>query len=229
MVKMKKEKQSENKIDDKIIGFFKGINSGGWFLIGAIIIIVALFIVGFYFAKTSNHFTNNKVYFEKTYFGEILLYNTQIPVSYQNGLPTEYINVDFRNDPRKLNDIPVEVNGKIEFVGGNKSVYISYDDVKICEDNGLAAANLGIFVKDIGFKREGAVTNTTAANLTGMPYVTCETHPDNTVLLIKNGPETMIKQTAENCYEIISKDCEILKATERFELAIIEQYVNTLA
>jgi hypothetical protein len=61
-----------------------------------------------------------------------------------------------------------------------------------------------------------------------MTYATCETNPDNTVIVIENGEETRIDQLSNNCYHISSKDCDILKALEKFELQVLEDYVKSL-
>ena len=51
----------------------------------------------------------------------------------------------------------------------------------------------------------------------------------NTVIILKDGAETKIEQTANNCYEISFANCEVLKAVERFELQVMSEYVGKLA
>jgi hypothetical protein len=173
----------------------------------------------------TNKFTYQGIGFERHYVGQIELYTAQVPLKDSLGQITGYMAIDFRNDPRELRGISVDTPGGIGFVK-DKLTYVSYGDLKQCGNNTLAAANLGIFLSDAGIDKKGALDNESYANNTYIPYVNCQTHPDNTVILVKSGNETRIEQTAKNCYELISKDCEIIRATEKFELAVLDQYLG---
>ena len=94
------------------------------------------------------------------------------------------------------------------------------------DDNTLAAANLGVFLVDAGIRKKAALDNESATRNTTIPFVNCDTNPSDTVILVHSGNETAVKQTESNCYEIIVKDCDILRATERFELTVLEQYAK---
>ena len=137
-----------------------------------------------------------------------------------------YFNVDFRSDPRKLNDVNVSVGGRIDFISQNKT-YISYN-ITPCEDNALAGANLGFFLADfkIDYKAGLDDIDYKNLNLTNVPYVNCQTNPGSTVLHISNGNENSIVKTSNNCYELTFKNCEILKVTEKFELELLKQYTD---
>lgn len=207
-----KKKVEENQIDKQVLNLFKFM-----------VIIVLIFILIFAFIQSSNKFKYEGIDFKKTKQGSILFYTATVPVLDAFGQKAKDLSIDFRNDPRDLKEIPVNITNGIHFIY-NQKVYVSYDQFGVCENNGLAGINLGRFIANIGFDVAGAINDITHQNNTNSPYVNCETNPDNTVIRIINGTETKIIQTGENCYEIHFKDCEILEATEKFELTRLEQY-----
>jgi len=193
-----------------------------------IVIIIALLALGFYYAKTSNNFTYNGVTFNKTYLGKIVFYTAQVPVIDSYNRVVAYNPMDFRSDPREIGNIPLYTSGSIRF-SSNKTTFISYQsDIKVCEDNMLAAVNLHSFLKDFGLNPIGALDNETLAREQNLAYATCQKYPNNTVIYIRQAigsEETGIIQTAGNCYEIVSYDCDILKVIERFQLKMLEEYL----
>ena len=50
----------------------------------------------------------------------------------------------------------------------------------------------------IGFDIRSAVANQEDAQEYSKPYITCETNPEDTVLLFRMGNETVIKQSGKN-------------------------------
>jgi hypothetical protein len=196
-------------------------------LLGGFALIIIIFVAVFAFIRMSNNFTYEGIKFSKITEGKLTYYNAAVPALDQNGRVTSYVAFQFRNDPRKLRDIPVATNG-INFAK-DKTLFISYDNLKICEDNMLAAVNFDIVLSNFGLtnKRSG-LANESYARETNLTYVNCETNPLNTVILVKNGNETKIEQTSKNCYEIVSYDCDILKAMEKFQLELIKEYVAKL-
>ena len=54
----------------------------------------------------------------------------------------------------------------------------------------------------------------------------CETGHFNTVIVVTEGDQTIINEIQDYCYEIQFKDCEILQATEKFMLIILEEYAS---
>lgn len=196
-------------------------------LLGIFLGLILIFILVFVFIRGSNNFTLHGVQFNKHNENSVVFYTAKVPISDSKGTIVDYTSVDFRNDPRKLKNIPIQTSG-IRFVRG-KTVYLAYGDIKICENNGLAAVNINRFLNQFGItNRTGALSNLTYAKETNITYADCNTNPDNTVFLITNGDKTQINQTSNNCYKVISKDCEILQATERLQLEILNEYVDSL-
>ena len=191
-------------------------------VVGALIVLIFLGV--FAAIRSSNNFTYDGIPFLKNKLGSIQLYTAQVP-----GIDGGTISFDFRNDPRKLKDVKVDVNEELTFLV-DRTIYVAIGDVETCEDNGIAAAGLGIFLSGVGMKnRKSALANETFAKEMNGTYVTCATNPDNTVIIIKSGNETHVKQTSNNCYELMSTDCEVLKSLEKFEFIVLAQYMNRLS
>lgn len=222
-----KEKISEETTEQKKANQTKKLEKQSWIFAGIAFGIILVIFCIFFYMQSLNQFKYSGLEFKKTMIGQITLYRTNIPII-ENKVITEYVTVDFRNSPKDIANIEVNTIRGINLITNNLT-YISYNkSLKVCEDNGLAAANLGVFLSDMGINKKGAIDDIDYINNTNLPYVNCETNPHNSVIYITNGDETRIEQTSANCYRIIAKDCDILKATERFELAAIEQYMETL-
>lgn len=159
----------------------------------------------------------------------IVFYYTEIPLINQYSFPIGDYSIYFRNDPRELENISVDIiEKKIEFQKNN-TVYISVQyDAPICDDNIVAVVGLTQFLDKFGnLKVKGAMNDAIYASNSQLEYVTCKTNPDNTVILLKTGNETIISKTGRNCYELQYKECEINKVTEKFILTIMENYMKS--
>lgn len=132
--------------------------------------------------------------------GQILLYNTALPVIY-NGQKVRY-NFYLRNDPRKLSKISFEGN----LVFKDNMVINSTEDFH-CEGRGIiAVANILNLYEVIGTK---VIKDESA---------TCDSQGRYVYLNILPGNETRVEQFGPACYNIYINDCEILEGTERFML-----------
>ena len=231
----KKEKHKEEKKEEKIGEKMEGkkeeleikISKEAWIVIGIIAVTIIAIAAIVYVSKGAGKFEYNGIQFQKEYTGQILFYAAKVPVFDSYGRQVGINSIDFRNDPRKLEDIPVETQGDISFIR-DKTVYVTYSDLEQCSYNGVAAINLGRFLGNAGLSIRGAVMNE-SGNSSNIPYATCSLFPENTVIEVKNGDRTEIRQTSENCYEIVSKECEILEATEKFQLVVLEQYMADIS
>lgn len=223
--KMKKaEKAGKTEKTEKTKSTEKQVGIAVWVMVG----ILALLIILTIFLFQNRTFEHSGITFKKISYGKIILYSAQVPVLDRGGVLTGYVPIDFRNDPRDLTDIPINIEGDIKFLDGSK-VYVSINpEMEACEDNGLAMANLGIFFADAGLEAKSAFTNKTQAEEAGLPYKTCFDSLLSTIIVIDSGPQTAITQTANNCYAITYNNCEITRATERFQLAVLEQHINKI-
>lgn len=183
--------------------------------------ILGAIVAGIYLSK---NFKYNGIEFQKNYQGKILLYTATFPVmDYQGNIGKAA--VDFRNDPRTLRDIDVNLEANL---GLTKSLFISYpknSELTTCEDNGIAAANLGVFFKTAGLSVKAGINDPDYKN-SSIPYINCDTHSNNTVIMLRQSNETSINQFGRNCIVIKFKECEMIRATEKFELSILETWVK---
>ncbi len=222
------EKEKDGFEDEKKLEINKKQNNQLIFAV-VLMVVVIVVIIATPFVRDNyvNKFEYNHLEFEKVKTGEVVMYHTKIPVvdSEMRILPYEWI---FRNDPRELELIPVETpNKSISFLR-QEMVYVSVEkEAPVCADNTLAIISILNFLDDFGnLNVDGAVADEEHANETGHPYVTCETHPDNTVIMFKSGDESAIKMPKENCYEIHYKGCEVNDVTEKFIFTILKKYMN---
>jgi hypothetical protein len=199
-----------------------------WALVLMASIIIIIFLVPYIKQNVFNKFEYATLDFYKANINDIIFYYTEIPLINQQGFPIGDYSIYFRNDPRELENISVDIiERKIEFQKNN-TVYISIQyDAPVCEDNIVSVVGLSNFLDKFGnLQIKGAMNDAMYASNNDLDYITCETNPDNTVILLKTGNETMISKTGRNCYELQYKECEINKATEKFILTIIENYMQ---
>ena len=199
-----------------------------WALVLMASVIIIIFLVPYIKNNIINKFEYIGLDFYKTKVEGIVFYSTQIPLINQYGFPIGDYSIYFRNDPIELEDIEVDIyENKIEFQK-NLPVYISIEsEAPICDDNIIAVVGLTNFLDKFGnLEVKGAMHDAIFALNNELSYVTCDTHSNNTVLLLKTSNETMLKRVNKNCYEIQYKGCEINRASEKFMLTIIKTYME---
>lgn len=174
-------------------------------------IIVVSFLIGYYAIDSIRHFDYKGVEFNVVKEGEIIFYNTAIPVSVGNPT-TGYVTADYnfylRNDPRKLEkNVPFE--GNLHLM---KNIAIhSTEDFK-CEGYGaLAVANLVSLVGKLG------------GDIVRDENATCDELGRYSFIQLQPGEETSIEEVGNSCYYINIKDCEILQGTERMMIELFVQ------
>lgn len=180
-------------------------------LIGLAVLI--LLIIGFIiFFNSLGSFSYRGITGDVVKEGKIMFYMVSFPFDYE-GKTIPY-NIFIRNDPRKLDKIPFEgdMDFGMIFYDEKYRLVINASDEFDCEgDQVIALANmnnlqaLGVKV----MKDENA---------------TCDEEGRYMYVNIKKGEKTEIRQIGDSCYEIIVKDCDILKATERFMVEMFVKY-----
>lgn len=178
-------------------------------MIGLVLFFLAFFVVVNYTAK----FKVGGVNFEidtKDLAGKVI-YKTSLPVYGKNEstgkLATGIYNLYLRNDPRNLEE--VQFDGKINL---KKNMVLNMEKDFSCDGDGIIGiANILNLYGIIGtsvIKDENA---------------SCDSQGMYAFVDIKEGNETRIEQFGPACYNIYVKDCEILKATERFMLETLSE------
>jgi hypothetical protein len=224
---IEEKKEIETKIENKELKT-KQNKQIMWAIILMSSIILIIILVPYIKTNYLNKFTYINLDFQKTKLGEIIFYSARIPITNQQGQIAGDFPINLRNDPRKLEYINGSIPNNTFTFNKNLPVYITLNpDMRICEDNTIAVVGLTGFLKDFGnLNIKAAMTDKDYANASRFPYVTCENSPNNTVIKIDGGNETMVTKTSDNCYEITFKECEILQVTEKFQLIILKNYMG---
>lgn len=208
-----------------------------WAIFMMISVILIIVVVPFVKHNFFDNFDYKGLDFQKTKMGDIIFYVTRFPVVSMTGQVTGDYSVILRNDPRKLDKIPVNVSdNKIKFSvseGKYDRVYIAINPfIESCNNSLIAAATLSGFLGDSGLKVKSAVTDKAYAKENNQTYRWCDSSGFDTVLVFNDndkyssGNETSIKELESNCYELKFNNCEIMEVTERFMLIILEEYAS---
>lgn len=189
-----------------------------WILIGMAAIII-VFFSSYFFLASLNSFNYNGLTFTKEKFGDIPVFHHYYNFNVDGQL-VKY-NLFLRNDPRK-NNIPVTgsiVDEGLEFRRDN-FVYISVDpeDLTECEYSRVGISTLAAFLSNNYLNVKGAAPKESLANESNVEYVTCETNPQDVVILVKAGDETKIIYEKKNCQIIQIANCQVLEAIEKFQV-----------
>ena len=169
--------------------------------------------------KSLNNFEYQGLEFKKERVGEIPVYHYSYYFKDAGGKVFQY-NLYLRYDPRE-NNVTVE-GGDIEF-SANKKTFITLNETESlqqCRESVLAIAGLTSFLTDNRLSVGGGNADFWEAGRKGQEWITCENKPSNVVINIAEGDETKIKINGK-CHEITVANCEILQATERYEIESI--------
>jgi len=200
--KSKKNKTSKRKKIDKQEKQIRAIIG----VLAFIFFLVFLFII---ISNISRSFTWEELRFEKRKMGDIIFYNTELPIWYENGEPTNKMEQSFRNDPRKLEKIPIE--GDIEL---KENIALAFKDGFSCPRTNLATMVLQI--NFFGRLKNNVFFSGMIEKTLEEQNISCESDNYN-ILIIKESDETKIVRDG-NCYRLLVNDCEIVEISERFML-----------
>lgn len=202
-----------------------------WSVFLMVSIILIIVIIPFINNNFINKFNYHGITFQKTHLGDLVFYSAKFPVVSTTGQVTGDYAINLRNDPRDLENIPVNVKeGQIKFnliLKNNTEVYaptyISINPfMEICEDSGISLLTLSGFLRDSGLQVKSAITDKAYAKANNKTHKWCD--PLSTVIIVTNGNESVINEIRPSCFEVKFKDCDILKVNEKFILNILEQY-----
>jgi len=218
-VKKTDKKLTKKQIQDKQVM---------WTIILMVSLILIIILVPFIVKNYINKFVYIKLDWQKTKLGKIDFYSTEIPVADRSGNIIGTYTMNFRNDPRKLENINTGLSGSEIGFNTGEVVYISLDSkMQGCEDVGIGLINFAGFLRGFAnLEVNSSVNDLAAAQKNNLEYITCENSPDNTVIQLSNGDENKIERIKTNCYSIVYKDCEITQVTEKFSLIILENYMS---
>ena len=154
--KVKESKKNTNESKENTqLNWMLGI------MIGIFVIVVLVVL----FRGTSNSFIYNGLEFEKIKYGEIILYRANVPIYDSSGGLSQEIELDFRKDPRTLEDYPVYLDDERISLKTENITYIGvHPDIEKCGDYGIAVINFGgLFFRKAGLTSNVGSTNKTRA------------------------------------------------------------------
>jgi hypothetical protein len=168
-------------------------------------IILVLIVAIIYFLNSVRSFEYEGVEFEVVREGELILYNTKLPLQDDSGNKYEY-NFFLRNDPRESQ---IGFNGSVLI----KELVVFYSEEEFgCDGDGIISiANLRQLYEVLGAK---VIKDENA---------TCDSEGKYTYINLKEGNETVIEQTGISCYDIVINNCEILAAAEKL---MVETFIQ---
>jgi len=162
---------------------------------------VLMFFAFYAIINFSNNFRYNGVSFKVIKMGELLLYDTDIPVQINNTKADYHFYL--RTDPRTMKNLVFD--GEIKF---RELMVMNFTEDFKCDKGVIAIANFLKLQEIIGTK---VIQDNNA---------TCDDNGRYTFVRIIPGNETKIIEygVSGGCYDIELNNCEMLKGTEKFML-----------
>lgn len=184
----------------------------------SICIVIAAFLLVWFYVKSLDSFSYGGVSFQKVAVGEITVFQSK-----DFFFPAYRLN--FRVDPRE-NNIPI----KGDVVIKDNIVVTSSQELRNCEGIAKAYGDIIIFLVFADGNVSEATTNMTEAIQKNGTYENCASSlTGKTVIKMELGNENSIVKddTYESCYKLTIKDCNGLDAlSERFIMAAVANYNN---
>lgn len=223
--KKSKEKEVKNIEKKKIEKKEKG-RKCEWQIV-VMVIIMLIVIAGVVFAATKifnsgKGFMYHGLKFEKAQFDDLLVYKTEFTLIKPEGVYN--YNLFLRKDPR-ASDVPSEV----DVLRLRNKAILSYDPkLEKCEEWNLATFELGRLLNDFGLEVEAATIDSVTSFENDIPLVTCDHEEDDTVIIFSEAEETKLYQSSQNedCFIISVSNCEVVEASEAFQIEIITQMIQ---
>lgn len=195
-IQKKSEVENERATKDELVKQQNQLRNILWVL-GIVILIIIFILAGLKIIRIS-HYENVK--FEIVQEGDLIFYNTKIPLYDSSYNHVADYNFYLRTPPRELEKVPFE--GDLSLLKGYVlNVTENFD----CDGDGvISLANLA---------RQYQVA--------GMVYINdtnagCDSENRYLYFELKEGDETKIVQRGESsCYDVYINNCEILPATEK--------------
>tara|TARA_Y100000310_G_C20686383_1_gene819280 strand:+ start:3104 stop:3754 length:651 start_codon:yes stop_codon:yes gene_type:complete len=193
-----------------------------YWIIGAVIVLVAVFYMSSAFFKNLSQVEYEGLVFAKEKFGEIPVFHYYYYFNGNDGDVIKY-NLYLRNDPTK-NTVPI--TGSAIFEKG-EIVYLSIDDTDLqqCEYASVGISSLAQFLSGNLLELRSAVQDEQVAQENNLRHVTCETNPYNKVILFQSGPETRVDRDGL-CHTISINNCEVLEAIEKYQVQSVVEARN---
>lgn len=215
--KLKKEKVELQEPPEK-----KSYSKEIYSVLIAMAILVVVFFISYYSFASLNKFEYQGITFTKEKFGEIPVYHYYYFYEHNDG---QYkYNLYLQRDPRN-NFVPITGNAISQEIifPISEQVYISIapEGLVGCEYGSTGIATLSSFLTDNQIKVKGASSDKEQAEANNLKYITCDTNPNDIVIMMRGGKETRIIKESNSCYIIEINNCQVMEAVEKFELQAV--------
>jgi len=171
-------------------------------ILSIICFFVLLFLLYLFVNYSATNFNYEGVKFKIVKEGNLIFYNTALPIHSETGEKITDYNFYIRNNPKKLEDVPF----RGELILSENMVINMTEDFNCDGDGIIAIANLVNLYGVLGTK---VIKDEEAGCDAAQRYI---------FLQIEEGNETKIEQFWTTCYKITINKCEILEGTEKFML-----------
>ena len=218
---VEKEEEGEKEVKEKAKkpALKKNQELQAKYMIFAMGIIIIIVFASAWISVESKQFKYLGGDWQKEMFGQIPIYASMIQGYNVQG---DMINfkLALKNDPRKLEYIPVEKDFKLIT---NQPVYFSLNlssEIEGCDQGALIS--FGYFMAKMGLKVETSLTDQKTSKEMNYTYATCDNTFGSSVIILTDGEkdEIFLAEGKENCYVASMKDCNIQDVMERVEMAI---------
>jgi hypothetical protein len=230
---IKEIKKGETEIKQDMDKSMKQIKIFIIVLLIAIAALVLLFIFkenikDAYSKMAGDEIVYNNITFTKGTVGKIIMYSANLLVKRTDGIKTYTFYL--RNNP---NELVKKVDSKVGRIL-QKNVYIALSpEISDCNMTSLATWELASFLSTLQYNVTGAATDRSALrnNETDVPIVNCgDSLNETSVIIFQQGNETVVTMHENyiRCFIVQAKDCEIVAASERMILEILDQKLGIL-
>ncbi len=193
-------------------------------IIGFIVLIAAAFLIGYFYFQSLKTFDFAGVKWDKEKYGQLELYHSIFPISYQGVFKHNY-NIYLRNDPRE-NAVSINLD-KIDFY---PEIIISNSiPATQCKDAARVVADLSMFTSALPFVKNisGALADKQIAEELNTTFADCSSAVNKTVILIQTSDSPLIERQGD-CYTLnIGNNCQNALVVEKFEIQMIKQLFET--
>ncbi|HLC53193.1 MAG TPA: hypothetical protein VJK03_01500 [Candidatus Nanoarchaeia archaeon] len=183
-----------------------------YWILGVMAAILLILIITPFIMQSFRTFDYQGLTFTKEKFSEITVY--RYPYHFSDDVGQQYLyNLYLRIDPRE-NKVPFD--GEIKFIS-SEPIYVSINSTGLsqCTRSLRDVASLSNFLASNLFDIRSGTPDAEEAERLSLRHVTCDTHPNATVIIVQAGNETRIVQQ-NACYILSAKECDTLSAVEKF-------------
>jgi len=181
------------------------------------VVLVMVFTISFVlFYRNASNFTYRGIKFQRENMNGLVFYKTNLQFTRQDGTFTFALYT--RNDPRKLEKIPINATIVLK-----KGGFVSFEPrVSSCYASNIAANELGTVLAALGMKVRGATTDSNTSETKNVELKTCNDTNLITGVVLESSNRSFIEQEG-NCYTLHIANCDIIAVAERFIFETIFQ------